>query len=364
MALFNFQGIKIAGIASAVPSEIVKVDSFEKQFGKETVEKFQEMTGVKEFRKAGERQTASDLSYVAAKKLIKESKIDTEEVGALIFVSQYRDYMKPSTACVLHKRLELSKDCMAFDVCLGCSAFVYGISILSSFMNNSNINKALLLIGDTGSKSVNEKDRSVTMLFGDAGCAILLEKTTEPQMIQTSLHTDGKGYQSIIVPAGGFRNREASRQEITWEDGNVRTLYDTNMNGKKVFTFTIFDVVDSIKEYFEKTQTSVEDYDLFFFHQANRYIHEQISKRLGIPLEKMPISLDRYGNTAGSTIPLLLSDYCGTKSGKKHVLMCGFGVGLSWGIVSADIDMSVIYPVEETDDYFAEGIINGPEDLL
>lgn len=364
MPFFRFKNIKISAISSAVPTEIVKVDSFKDRFGDESVDKFKAMTGICEFRKTKEHQTASDLGFVAAEDIIAKKNLDRNEIGALVFIAHSTDYRRPATACVLHKRLQLSKECAAFDVSLGCSAFVYGVQIICSMMQNSDISKGMLIVGETLTKMVNEQDRSTSMLFGDGASAILFEKTDDNSEISALVRSDGTGYKAIIAPAGGFRNMNASTELMEWPDGNRRTLYNTNMNGTDVFSFTISDVPVAIKDFMEKTETTVEDYDCFAFHQANKFIHKQLAKKLKIDKTKMPLCLDRYGNTSAPAIPLLLSDTYGETNGEHvKVMMCGFGVGLSWGVVSADINTDDIYSVLETDEIFEEGIINGPEDL-
>ena len=176
MAFFHFDNIRIAGVASAVPTRRVTVESFADCFGNETVEKFSKMTGVKEFRKTLEHQTASDLGFAAAAELLSKKNINRDEIGALVFIAHSVDYRRPATACVLHKRLGLSKDCASFDIGLGCSATVYGLQVVGSMIANSDITKALLITGESLTKMVNPGDKSVAMLFGDGGSAILLEK--------------------------------------------------------------------------------------------------------------------------------------------------------------------------------------------
>jgi 3-oxoacyl-[acyl-carrier-protein] synthase-3 len=364
MPNFLINGIKITGISSAVPSQVIEVDSFEPIFGEENVQKFKAMTGVKTFRKAMEYQTASDLGYAAAKNLLIEKDIKRDKVGALLFSSHSPDYRRPATACVLHKRLGLSKECMAFDIALGCSAFVYGFQSICSLMLNSNIDQALLIIAETQSKNVHQKDRSVAMLFGDAGSAVLIEKVQGSNPIQGMLRTDGNGYKLMIIPAGGFRNMHAPTEPMIWPDGNERTLYNIVMNGTDVFNFTISEVPRIIKDFFVFTHTTVIDYDCFALHQANAFILKQISRKLKISMEKIPVSLDRYGNTSAAAIPLTLCDKYGkSDNGSVRTLMCGFGIGLSWGVVAADIELDAVYPIFETDEAFSEGFINNPEQL-
>lgn len=364
MPYFKFNDIKIAGIASAVPTQVIKVDSFIPTFGEETVKKFKTMTGVNEYRKTSDKQTASDLGYAAAEKLLQEKNIDRDTIGALIFVSHSPDYRRPATACVLQKRLEIPTECAAFDINLGCSAFVYGIQTICSLMQSSNIERGLLIVAETISKIANPNDRSTAMLFGDAGSAILLEKEEGSGTINGLLRSDGNSYKAIIAPAGGFRNMHATSESMIWSDGNERTLYNTNMNGTDVFNFTISDVPKAMKDFLDYTNTNVEDYDCFALHQANKFIHKQISRKLKIPIDKMPLCLDRFGNTSAPAITLTLCDTYGNNNGELiNTFTCGFGVGLSWGVVSAKINTDDILTILETDEYFSEGLINSPDQL-
>lgn len=366
MAFLTFDKIRVSGVAAAVPTKVVQVESFADRFGKDYVEKFKISTGIKQFHQTAEHQTASDLCYVAAKHILEEKNIERESIGALIFVAHSTDYRRPATACVLHKRLKLSKDCVAFDISLGCSAFVYGLQTVCSLMQSSNIERALLLVGETLTKMTNPKDKSVAMLFGDGGSAVLVEKTEKDSLIQGILKSDGTGYKAIIAPGGGYRNMNAPHDDFVWPDGNIRSLYNTIMQGEDVFSFTITDVPKTIKEFLKTTETTVEDYDCFAFHQANQFISQMLCKKLKISPEKMPLCLDRYGNPSAPAIPLVMCDTYGQKRDDKDLkfLMCGFGVGLSWGVCSATINVKDIMPIIETDEIFEEGIINSPEELL
>lgn len=195
---------------------------------------------------------------------------------------------------------------------------------------------------------------------------MLLEKTAELGTIQSILKTDGAGYQTIIVPGGGFRNYSPKCDDMVWEDGNIRNLYNIHMQGDNVFSFTISDVPRTIKEFLQRTETTVAEYDCFAFHQANRFIMEMLAKKLKADFSKFLICLDRFGNTSGPSIPMALCDHYGNEilDGEINVLMSGYGVGLSWGVCSAKINKRDIYPIVETDSVFTEGIINRPEDFL
>lgn len=367
MAFFKFNNIKIGGIACCVPSTCVKTESYKPVFGDEEVEKFMEMTGVRASHRTSEHQTCSDLGFVAAQKLLEKKGIKPEEIGAVIFASHSPDYRRPSTAFILQYRLGIPREAVCYDISLGCSSLVKGIQAVSSMMTCSeDINKALLFVGDTAGKSVNMKDRSSAMLFGEAGAVMLLEKDDKIQEpVQALLRSDGSGFKYMIVPGGGFRYLHAPEEPVMCQDGNPRSLHNSFIQGTSVFTFTIFDVPKIIKDFWMRTGTSVDDYDCYAFHQANLYILKQIAKKTKIPMEKMPITLDRYGNTSGASAILSLCDrYANGEEDKViKVFACGFGIGLSWGCASFEINTGDILPIMEDDTVFTEGVFTDPNQL-
>jgi 3-oxoacyl-[acyl-carrier-protein] synthase III len=360
MAKGIFKGILIKGIACAVPNNKKDIKFWYKKFGKESVDKFVKMTGINSIYRSYEKQTASDLAFVAAKQLLQHKKINPKNIGALIFISQGPDYRIPATAFVLQHRLSLPEDCLCFDVNLGCSGYIYGLNIVASLMKQSNIKKALLLVGDTPTKNISSEDKSTAMLFGDSGAATLLERSenTTDEMLY-HFRSDGNRFKALIRLAGAYRNMNVTKERVLWADGNVRSYYETYMSGTDIFIFSITEVPKLIKEFLLENNKVVTDYDNFIFHQANFYILKQIAKKVKIPFEKMPISMDRYGNTSVTSIPLTLADQYGgyTDSGIKNIFMCGFGVGLSWGVVTAKIKIKDILPLITTDDYFKDGEI-------
>lgn len=364
MAFFHFNSISVAGIACAVPSNEVTSDSYKSQFGDEEVEKFKTMTGVCASRRTTEHQTASDLAVRAASELMNHLKIIPEDIGALIFASHSPDYRRPSTAFVIQHRLGIGREAVCYDISLGCSSLVVGMQTIASIMNTSDINKALLIVGDTAGKSVCRNDRSSVMLFGEAGGAMILEKK-DGAIMESLIRSDGDGYKYMIIPGGGYRNLNADPTPVMCKDGNERSLLNSFIQGTSVFTFTIFDVPRLIKDFFAKTETTEENYDVFAFHQANLYILKQIAKKTKIPFEKVPISLDRFGNTSGASAIVSLCDKYGNSSENKHlkVFACGFGIGISLGATSFEIDTKNILPIFEDDSVFEEGLITNPNQL-
>lgn len=340
--------VKISAISAAVSSRYVATDFFKKELGDDTIEKFKKMTGVLGHHAVEFDQTASDLCFAAAEKIITEKGISREDIGMLVLVTQSPDYNAPATACVLQMRLGLPKDCIAFDVNLGCSGYVNGINIVSALMSNSNMKYALLLAGDTNARERSRKVRvntenSFKLLFGDAGTATLLERTADAPAIVSSMRTDGTGFRAIIRPFNEWRNPDMPEKKI--------------MDDVAVFNFTISEVPSMIKEFMLNEETSPENYDDLVMHQANLYVLKQIAKRTGFPMSKVPYSLDKYGNTSSASIPITLVNKYGDIQEDRLVnpLLCGFGIGLSWGCVTTAINEKDILPIIINDDIFKDG---------
>lgn len=351
-------------MACAMPGNVVETESYKDLFGNDEVDKFIQMTGIRQTRRTAPHQTASDLAYTAADHLLRHKGIDRSEIGALVFGTHSPDYRRPASAFIIHKRLGLGTEAAVFDISLGCSSMVYGIQVLASMMCNSNITKAILVVGDTAGKTTNPKDRASIMLIGEASIAILLEKSEDAEPIRALMRSDGSGYRYLILPGGGYRNLDASREPEICADGNERSLHNSFMQGTSVFTFTISDVPKVVKDFLVQANSTIEDYDCFAFHQANLYILQQIARKLKIPLEKMPLTLSKYGNTSGaSPIVTLCDQYGNVPDGELRVLFCAFGVGLSWGVFSATINCSDILPVIIDDSWFEEGLINSVKAL-
>lgn len=348
MASGKLYNVEIKGIACAVPDNIKRSEEYNEVFGEESVQKFINMTGVKTRYVALDEQCASDLCYVAAKKLLEKLEWEPSSIDALILITQTPDYAVPATACVLQHRLGLSEDCIAFDVNLGCSAYVYGIWLASAMISTQDINRVLLLVGDTSNFGINQNDSATAMIFGDGGTATALE-WTRGKSLKYFLKTKGSGFKNIMVPAGHAR----SRSRILLEDSE----YQLAMNGSEVFSFTISDIPRTIKSFMSQYNIDKDDVDMYVFHQANLFILKHLAKKLGIPMEKLAISIDRYGNTSGESIPLTLVDALGSKekNGSIKLLLCGFGVGLSWGGIYLEMNKSVCLPMIYTNEHFTGG---------
>lgn len=351
MIVSEFNGIKISSIAAAVSNNWTPLTEISDE-DPSVLKKFTKKTGVEGRYNAGVKQTTSDFCYVAAKKIIEKYNVDVNEVGVLVFVTQTADYGIPATACVLQERLGLSKDCIAFDVNLGCSGFTYGLNIVCSLMNNSNTKKALLLVGDTSAKEFipdakNKSGHSATLLFGDSGTATLLEKDDNAMPIKMISRTDGAGFKAIISPYGQWRNPVPP----------LGKAYGTTMDDIAVFNFATSEVPKILLESMEMTNTTPDNYDCLVLHQANLFIMRRIGKLSGFDTDKNLVSIDKFGNTSSSSVPITLVKEYGDITEEKQLrsLMCGFGVGLSWSTVDCYINQADILPLIHTDEYFEDG---------
>lgn len=353
----EFSGLKITGIAAAVPTTCVKAHDYDSLFGEETVTKNVQTTGVEQTYHASEFQTSSDFAYVAAKKLMDEMDVDPASIGVLVFTAAYLDYHVPPTACVLQTRLGLSTDCIVFDTNLACSGYVYGLQTLCSILSCSSAKRGLLLTGDITSKVVSPLDKS-RLLFGDGGSATLIEKCDDGDVLRFGMKTDGSRFKSIIVPAGAYRNVGVSHDREEWFDGNTRSDYDLFMNGTDVFSFTMTDVPKLAGEFMDFYGMTEADFDSYVFHQPNLFILKHLIKKMKAPKEKLRISLDKYGNTSVCAIPITICDSYYGMHGKKKLFIYGFGVGLSWACASISIDAGHIFEIVHTDDYYTNGAVS------
>lgn len=351
MALLKFENIGITALAAAVPKNTVDNHSFGTSLGVTNMDDVVAKIGVKERRRADEATCASDLCFAAAERLIADNNIDRSEIDLLVFISQTPDYRMPATSVTLQHRLGLPEQTMAFDINLGCSAFVYGLSVVYSLMQQPGIRKALLLDGETRTKAYSQKDRKTAFLFGDGGVAALIERDGKFGPSYFSLNSDGSRQDLIKTPAGGYRmpsSPETVVERVMDEEGNIRSLEHGQMNGPDVFNFVIREIPKDIRRIYEHSQTEKEQIDYFVFHQANSYINGYLMKKLKLDPEKVPMSIEQFGNTSSVSIPLTIaSQLAGKLTGRKKLLMAGFGVGLSWATAVLDVVDCNVSELEE-----------------
>ncbi|MDD5233905.1 MAG: ketoacyl-ACP synthase III [Syntrophales bacterium] len=342
MAHLIYSNIRISGISVCVPKKIDRIADHDDIFTEEELSQFVKQVGVAERRFADGNTCTSDLCCHAAERLLESMDVNRDEIDLVVFVTQTPDYAIPATSCIIQDRLKLPKATAAFDVNLGCSGYVYGLSIVYSFLHQQSFRKALLVVGDTPSKTVNFYDKSSCLLFGDGGSATIVEKSADAKETYFSLHSDGSGYQVIIVYGGASRNplSEESLIKTTYPDGNIRRPVDLTMSGPDVFNFTIREVPKSILNLLEFAETPLNEVDYLIYHQANRYINDFLAKKLKYPKEKVPYSLNKFGNTSSASIPLtMVTEIKDELMSRTHkIILSGFGVGLSWANALLDLE--------------------------
>lgn len=342
------KNVEIAGIAASVPSFTEENSELSLFQSAEDYRKFVTSTGVERRRIATNGLCASDLCFAAAEQLISRLNWNKKDIDCLIFVSHSPDYKFPATSCILQWRLGLPESCMCFDMSLGCSGWVYGLSTIASLVSAGKFKKAILLAGDTTSFSKSRKDKGTYPLFGDSGSATALQYKDNTDDILAHTATAGKNYDAIIMEDGGYRNQVStdSFTEREYEDGAIRNRLHTRMDGMTVFSFGISKVPKSISEFFSHFDIDRNSIDYFIFHQANLMINQRIQKKLGIPDDKVPNVFKNFGNTSSGSIPLTMvvnlnDEINGSSESKLTLFACGFGVGLSWGSVQFTLENAV-----------------------
>ena len=351
MAKSVFKGIKISGIAGAVPRSKVNNLADHQFCPEEDRKKILALTKVAEYRKAPPAMCASDLCRASAEALFTGLERRPEEIEAIVFATMTGDYRVPSTACLLQDRLKCRTTTIAYDIHMGCSGFVVGLYNACSLIQGAGLKKVLLLAGDTQTKLCYDQDKNVVFILGDGGTATLLEADASADEIVIELMTDGSRFQNLYVPAGGFRypSTDATREVREQPDGGMRSEEHLYMNGMEIFKFSVTDVVKTIAGFMEAEKILPDETDFLFLHQANGFMNEKISRKLKFPDEKAPCTIGFYGNTGSASIPLTMAHHFSSKavSGRARCLLSGFGVGLSWGVAAATLGSVYCPPVLE-----------------
>ena len=339
MAYLTFNGVGVTAMSAAVPRHIINNYEYTEYFPADQVKEVVDKVGIYERRFADTNTCSSDLCYAAAEKLITDNDINKDEIDLLIFISQTPDYRMPATSCILQHRLGLPNTCIAFDITLGCSAFIYGLSVAYSMVENSKLRKALILDGETRSKVYSPKDRRSAFLFGDGGVAALVERNEKFGDSFFSLNTDGSRANLIMIKGGGYRHPssiETLKEKVVDEYGNIRSDEQGYMNGGDVFNFVIREIPRDIKMVLEYANKTIDQMDYIVLHQANNFINSYITKKMKLDVSKIPSTIGKYGNTSSVSVPLTIVDQLkGKLDGNKLLLLSAFGVGMTWatGIV-------------------------------
>lgn len=322
----------IKAIAYSLPDKAVSNEDIVREFPEWSVDKIAEKVGIDKRYVATEKETSADLAIYAAQKLFnKHSDISKDTVDFILFCTQSPDYFLPTSACVIQDKLGIPTSCGALDFNLGCSGYIYGLSLAKGLILGGIAKNILLLTGETYSKFIHPKDKGNRTIFGDAGSATLVSTDGFAEIGHFSLGTDGKGAENLIVKSGGMRFRNRFNDINYEENGNPTSSDYLYMNGSEIFNFTIDAVPPLIEDTLAKNVLSRNDVDSYIFHQANKFMINYLRKKIKIEPDKFLIYMSEVGNTVSSTIPIVISEKMETMDLQGNVLLAGFGVGYSWG---------------------------------
>lgn len=327
---------RISAVATHVPDRILSNEELSAAFPDWSADKILEKTGILERRIAAPGETALDLATAACTRLFDRHPEWHEEIDFVIFCTQAPDYILPTSACLLQDRLGLPTRIGALDINLGCSGFVYGLSLAAGLIGTGAARTVMLATADTYSKVINARDRSVRTLFGDGAAATVITASTPdgPSIGPFLFGTDGSGADRLIVPAGGFRQPRDTLSAVEGSDrsGNFRSQDNLFMDGGAVLNFTLREVPGMFRRLLERAELTSADLSAVILHQANKFMIDALQKKLGLDDALVPRRYREIGNTVASTIPFVLEQElaAGRLAPGSRAALLGFGVGLSW----------------------------------
>jgi 3-oxoacyl-[acyl-carrier-protein] synthase-3 len=325
----------IKAISYYLPEKILTNKDLVEEFPEWTVEKIASKVGVNQRHIAAENETAADMGIKAAEKLFVEQKISRQSVDFLLFCTQSPDYFLPSSACIIQNKLGLKTACGALDFNLGCSGYIYGLSLAKGLIAGNIAKNVLLITAETYTKHIHPKDKGNRTIFGDAATATLISTDGFAEIGNFSLGTDGQGAENLIVKTGAFREKNPKNDlHFDTESGFPLSSDYLFMDGGEIFDFTSKAVPELVENILKINDLQQKNIDLFVFHQANKFMINFLRKQLDIEKDKFFVFMENVGNTVSCTIPIAL--YEAQKQNILHgnVLLAGFGVGYSWGGVT------------------------------
>jgi 3-oxoacyl-[acyl-carrier-protein] synthase-3 len=315
----------ILGTGSELPSKVVTNHDLEKMV--ETSDEWITVrTGIKERRVLEEGKGNADMAFRAARRALKDAQMQATDLDAIIMGTVTPDYPFPSSACVLEDMLG-ARNVFSFDVGAACSGFLNALSVADSFIRTGQINNALVVGSDALSRLLNWQDRGTCILFGDgAGAVVLGASQNGSGILSTRLRTDGSYVKTLYVPAGGSL-KPATPETVQ------RNEHTITMNGKEVFKIAVRSMEEISRQALIEADVQVSEVALVIPHQANRRIIVALAERLGIPMERVMVNLEKYGNTSAASIPVALDE--AKRQGRIKpgdiVLLNAFGAGFAWG---------------------------------
>jgi 3-oxoacyl-[acyl-carrier-protein] synthase III len=318
----------IGPIAAWFPERVETNEDLEREFPAWNIPEIESKTGIRRRYVASPEQCSSDLGVAACEKLFTTHGIDRESIDYILLCTQTPDYFLPTTACLMQHRLGLRKGIGAIDFNLGCSGFVYGLSLADGLIRTGEVRRVLLVTAETYTKLIDPADRSLRTIFSDAAAATLVEAVDEPSLSTFEFGTDGSGADTLIANRGGFRPEAGSirpRHRQRWKSN----LY---MDGQSLMSFTVTAIPTVIDSILQRRGIALTQVDLLLMHQATEKMLSLLRERIGVEPERLPIRLSDTGNTVSSTLPILISQLreSGELRRDMQTILLGFGVGWSW----------------------------------
>lgn len=306
-------------------------EELSKRFPRYSAEEILKRSGITERHMAAPDELPSDMAVKAAQKLFSEQHIDKNSIDFILFCSMIVDRQAPTTASLLQDRLGLSKNIGALDIPMGCSGYIYSLCLAKSLINGGIAKNVLILAGESLTKTVRPDDHSLAFLFGDAMSATLVTYSANEHIGEFVFGTDGSGIESLVIKGNNARDNSIPG----WQEANKQHMPygEVHMNGPDVLAFSLSVVPKMVNELLQKHHLTMNDIDVFIFHQAGSFVLEKLCVKMGIHNEKFFVNIQNKGNTSSATIPLAISDALLEKRIKKgdRILLAGFGIGLQWG---------------------------------
>jgi 3-oxoacyl-[acyl-carrier-protein] synthase-3 len=328
-------GLQIQDIECSLPDQVVTNDQLRQENPGWDMALIESKAGVYRRHIARADETALDLATRACERLFERHPEARASLGAVLFCTQSQDYIMPPNACLLHGRLNLPEPVMAFDFTLACSGYVYGLGIAGGLLPVLGRKPILLVNADTYSKYIHKQDRSARVLFGDgAAASLLVDREGCPGIIDLECCTAGKKHDCFIIPAGGCRlpHSEKTVAEVKDASGNVRTAENIHMNGFEIMSFVSNRIPEQVNRLLQRNGLKREDIDLYVFHQASKLALDSLTRLLQLDPARVTQNLANLGNTVSASIPIALKEAIDNGQARRgqKMLLCGFGVGLSW----------------------------------
>ena len=343
MAFLKINNVSIRGISGCVPQnkELNRNLPF---YSSDEVDRVIQEIGIEERRVAPAGMTVSDMCYGAAEKLIEELGWEKNSVDLIALCTQTPDYINQPTSFLVHEKMGLPQSTMCLDFFHGCPGWVISLSAVCSLISTGSVKRAILLDGDEVTKWMYANNREERPLFGDAGTATALEFDSHAKPFYFNIGSLSEEGKSLIQPYGGFRNpytMETFKFTLDCRAGRVpKEKWLKVMDSMDVFSFAITKIPKAMKNLCAEFDIDINSIDKLVLHQANKFMVENIAKRMKVPMEKVPLGLRYYGNTTSASIPLAIVTECQNQitTGEQKNLVCGFGTGLSWGAAYFETD--------------------------